>query len=160
MRSLGTPLLAFIFDSAGFGEWFVLLAVVLIVVGPKKLPGAARKLGQFYNRFRRAAEGFKRQIMDMDAEIDRIAADTVRAADDAFKVEGDEAKAEPAAEPEAFEPPAEPAAEPVPYPGHEPVPEAPGPTPEPAAAEPAASEPAASEPTPPEPAAPVKEEAT
>ena len=155
MRSLDTPLLAFIFDSAGFGEWFVLLAVVLIVVGPKKLPGAARKLGQFYNRFRRAAEGFKRQIMDMDAEIDRIAADTVRAADDAFKVEGDEAKAEPAAEPEAFEPPAEPAAEPVPYPGHEPVPEAPGPTPEPAAAEPAASEP-----TPPEPAAPVKEEAT
>ena len=155
MRSLDTPLLAFIFDSAGFGEWFVLLAVVLIVVGPKKLPGAARKLGQFYNRFRRAAEGFKRQIMDMDAEIDRIAADTVRAADDAFKVEGDEAKAEPAAEPEAFEPPAEPVAEPVPYPGHEPVPEAPGPTPEPAA-----SEPAASEPTPPEPAAPVKEEAT
>ena len=155
MRSLDTPLLAFIFDSAGFGEWFVLLAVVLIVVGPKKLPGAARKLGQFYNRFRRAAEGFKRQIMDMDAEIDRIAADTVRAADDAFKVEGDEAKTEPAAEPEAFEPPAEPAAEPVPYPGHEPVPEAPGPTPEPAAAEPAASEP-----TPPEPAAPVKEEAT
>ena len=155
MRSLDTPLLAFIFDSAGFGEWFVLLAVVLIVVGPKKLPGAARKLGQFYNRFRRAAEGFKRQIMDMDAEIDRIAADTVRAADDAFKVEGDEAKAEPAAEPEAFEPPAEPAAEPVPYPGHEPDPEAPGPTPEPAAAEPAASEP-----TPPEPAAPVKEEAT
>lgn len=155
MRSLDTPLLAFIFDSAGFGEWFVLLAVVLIVVGPKKLPGAARKLGQFYNRFRRAAEGFKRQIMDMDAEIDRIAADTVRAADDAFKVEGDEAKAEPAAEPEAFEPPAEPAAEPVPYPGHEPVPEASGPTPEPAAAEPAASEP-----TPPEPAAPVKEEAT
>ena len=155
MRSLDTPLLAFIFDSAGFGEWFVLLAVVLIVVGPKKLPGAARKLGQFYNRFRRAAEGFKRQIMDMDAEIDRIAADTVRAADDAFKVEGDEAKAEPAAEPEAFEPPAEPAAEPVPYPGHEPVPEASGPTPEPAAAEPAASEP-----TPPEPAAPVKEETT
>ena len=153
MRSLGTPLLAFIFDSAGFGEWFVLLAVVLIVVGPKKLPGAARKLGQFYNRFRRAAEGFKRQIMDMDAEIDRIAADTVRAADDAFKVEGDEAKTEPAAEPEAFEPPAEPAAEPVPYPGHEPVPEAPGPTPEPAAAEPAASGPAV-------PAAPVKEEAT
>lgn len=140
MRSLDTPLLAFIFDSAGFGEWFVLLAVVLIVVGPKKLPGAARKLGQFYNRFRRAAEGFKRQIMDMDAEIDRIAADTMRAADDAFKVEGDEAKAEPAAEPEV---------EPVPYPGHEPVPE----TSEPAASEPAASGPA-------EPAAPVKEEST
>ncbi len=107
-------MLAFIIDGAGFGEWFVLLAVVLIVVGPKKLPGAARKLGQFYNRFRRAAEGFKRQIMDMDAEIDRIAAETVRAADDAFKVEGEETKAEPAPE-----------AEPFPYPGYEPTPEAP-----------------------------------
>ena len=115
-------MLAFIIDGAGFGEWFVLLAVVLIVVGPKKLPGAARKLGQFYNRFRRAAEGFKRQIMDMDAEINRIAEETARTADDAFKVEGEEAKAEPTPE-----------AEPFPYPGYEP-------TPEPPAAEAAAPE--------------------
>ena len=107
-------MLAFIIDGAGFGEWFVLLAVVLIVVGPKKLPGAARKLGQFYNRFRRAAEGFKRQIMDMDAEINRIAEETARTADDAFKVEGEEAKAEPTPEAELF-----------PYPGYEPTPEAP-----------------------------------
>jgi len=36
-------LLAFLFDSAGFGEWFVLLAVVLVVVGPKNLPSTARR---------------------------------------------------------------------------------------------------------------------
>ena len=62
---------AFLFESAGFGEWFVLLAVVLIVVGPKNLPSTARKIGQYYSKFRRAAESFKRQIMDMDTEFDR-----------------------------------------------------------------------------------------
>lgn len=65
--------LAFIFDSVGFGEWFVLLAVVLIVVGPKRLPETARKLGQYYAKFRRAAEGFKRQLLDMDTEFTRAA---------------------------------------------------------------------------------------
>ena len=65
--------LAFIFDSVGFGEWFVLLAVVLIVVGPKRLPETARKLGQYYAKFRRAAESFKRQLLDMDTEFTRAA---------------------------------------------------------------------------------------
>ena len=61
---------AVIFDSVGFGEWFVLLAVVLVVVGPKNLPSTARKIGHYYSKFRRAAESFKRQIMDMDTEFD------------------------------------------------------------------------------------------
>ena len=63
-------LLAIIFESVGFGEWFILLAVVLIVVGPKNLPSTARKIGQYYAKFRRAAE-------------------------DAFQVEGDESTAKP-----------------------------------------------------------------
>ena len=66
-------MLAVVFDSIGFGEWFVLLAVVLIVVGPQRLPSAARTLGQYYSKFRRAAENFKRQLMDMDTEFDRAA---------------------------------------------------------------------------------------
>ena len=39
--------LAVIFDSVGVGEWFVLLAVVLIVVGPKNLPSTIRKFGNY-----------------------------------------------------------------------------------------------------------------
>ena len=61
--------LAIIFESVGAGEWLVLLAVVLIVVGPKKLPATARKFGQHYAKFRRAAESFKRQLLEMDTEI-------------------------------------------------------------------------------------------
>ena len=60
---------AFIFDSVGGTEWFVLLGVVLIVVGPKNLPAAARKLGQVMANLRRAADEFKRQLMSMDQEV-------------------------------------------------------------------------------------------
>ena len=56
--------LAIIFDSAGAGEWLVLLAVLLVVMGPQRLPSTARKIG-------RAAESFKRQLMDMDLEMER-----------------------------------------------------------------------------------------
>ena len=90
---------AFIFESAGFGEWFVLLAVVLIVVGPKRLPETARKFGQYYAKFRRAAEGFKRQLMDMDTEITRVVDSAEREAQDSFRIEGDEATAKPAEPP-------------------------------------------------------------
>ena len=62
---------ALIFDSVGAGEWVVLLAVLLVVMGPKRLPSALRTFGQYYAKFRRAAESFKRQIMDMDRELQR-----------------------------------------------------------------------------------------
>ena len=57
---------AFIFGSAGAGEWIVLFIVILIVVGPKRLPDVARKLGRMMEMFRRAADEFKRQILTMD----------------------------------------------------------------------------------------------
>ncbi|MBO7207598.1 MAG: twin-arginine translocase TatA/TatE family subunit, partial [Kiritimatiellae bacterium] len=62
---------AFILDSVGAGEWFVLLAVLLVVMGPKRLPATARTIGSYYSKFRRAAETFKRQLMDMDWEMER-----------------------------------------------------------------------------------------
>ena len=40
---------------------------------PKRLPETARKLGQYYAKFRRAAENFKRQLLDMDTEFTRAA---------------------------------------------------------------------------------------
>lgn len=98
--------LALLLDSAGFGEWFVLLAVVLIVVGPRKLPSAARKLGSYYSKFRRAAEGFKRQLLDMETEITRTVDSVENEVDEAFKVDGDEASAAPAASGDGSDAPA------------------------------------------------------
>lgn len=62
---------ALIFDSVGAGEWVVLLAVLLIVMGPKRLPSTLRTFGSYYAKFRRAAESFKRQLLEMDNEIQR-----------------------------------------------------------------------------------------
>lgn len=64
---------AFVFDSVSGGEWLVLLAVVLVVIGPKNLPAAARRMGQIMSQLRRAADEFKRQIMTMDEEMKRTA---------------------------------------------------------------------------------------
>ena len=79
---------AFLFDSVGAGEWLVLLAVLLVVIGPKNLPSTARKIGAYYSKFRRAAESFKRQLMDMDLEMER----ELRKAEEEAKsmVEGEE----------------------------------------------------------------------
>lgn len=87
--------LAFIFGDVGIGEWFVLLAVVLIVVGPKRLPETARKIGRMSARLHRMAEEFRRQLMAVDAEADRAAARADAEFEAAFRSEGDEAKAVP-----------------------------------------------------------------
>ena len=87
--------LAIVFDSVGAGEWLVLLAVLLVVIGPKNLPSTARKIGAYYSKFRRAAEGFKRQLMDMDLEMEREfrkaeeEAKSMVEGEDSVKVEGE-----------------------------------------------------------------------
>ena len=80
--------LAIIFDSVGAGEWLVLLAVLLVVIGPQRLPATARKIGSYYSKFRRAAESFKRQLMDMDLEMER----ELQKAEQEFKVTEQEMK--------------------------------------------------------------------
>ena len=66
---------AFFLESVGGGEWLVLLAVILVVVGPKNLPSAARKIGQVMSQLRRAADEFKRQLMSMDQEVQKTVED-------------------------------------------------------------------------------------
>jgi TatA/E family protein of Tat protein translocase len=62
------PSVAFLTGSVGTGEWIVLFVVILIVVGPKRLPEIARKIGRTMEMFRRAADEFKDQLMTMDQE--------------------------------------------------------------------------------------------
>ena len=78
--------LAILFDSVGAGEWLVLLAVLLVVIGPKNLPSTARKIGSYYSNFRRAADSFKRQIMDMDLEMERELRKAEQEAEEAVKI--------------------------------------------------------------------------
>jgi Sec-independent protein translocase protein TatA len=92
--------LAIIFESVGVGEWFLLLAVVLIVVGPKNLPSTIRKFGNYYSKFRRAAESFKRQLMEMDTEINNVIKDAEKEVESAVSIP--EAEYSPADGAEAY----------------------------------------------------------
>ena len=42
----------------GFGEMILILALALILLGPKRLPGAARSMGRIFYGFKREVGGF------------------------------------------------------------------------------------------------------
>lgn len=46
------------------GEFLILLVVALIVLGPDKLPDAARKVGSLLREARQMSTGFRRELMD------------------------------------------------------------------------------------------------
>ncbi len=54
-----------------FLETLVILLVAVIVLGPKRLPAAARKVGHWMGMARRASDEFKRQLMTMDQAMER-----------------------------------------------------------------------------------------
>jgi TatA/E family protein of Tat protein translocase len=60
--------LALLFDSVGTGEWLLLLVVILIVYGPKRLPEIARKLGGWLSQLHRAADLLREQLTDLETE--------------------------------------------------------------------------------------------
>ena len=43
--------------NIGFGELLVILAIVLLFVGAKRLPGLARSLGEAIREFQRSVKG-------------------------------------------------------------------------------------------------------
>lgn len=50
-------------------EWFVIVMVVLLFFGAKKLPELARGLGQSLGEFKKAKDEFDREIHKSTAEI-------------------------------------------------------------------------------------------
>jgi sec-independent protein translocase protein TatB len=48
--------------NLGGGEILVILLIALIVLGPQKLPEAARKVGQFTGELRRMSSGFQDEL--------------------------------------------------------------------------------------------------
>lgn len=54
-----------------FLETLVILLVAMVVLGPKRLPQAARKIGKITGAIRRAGEEFHRQLLMMDEKIEQ-----------------------------------------------------------------------------------------
>ena len=52
----------FAFGMPGFQEWILILLIVLVLFGAKRLPELARSLGQSMNEFRKAKDEFEREI--------------------------------------------------------------------------------------------------
>jgi sec-independent protein translocase protein TatB len=50
--------------NIGGGEVLVILLIALIVLGPDKLPNAARQAGKYLGDFRRMSSGFQRELKD------------------------------------------------------------------------------------------------
>jgi Tat protein translocase TatB subunit len=56
--------------NVGGGEIIVILLLALIVLGPDKLPSAARQAGKYLSEFRRISDGFQRELRDaMDIDL-------------------------------------------------------------------------------------------
>jgi TatA/E family protein of Tat protein translocase len=50
------------FGQIGMSELLVILVIVLLVFGPKKLPELARGIGKAMNEFKRAADDVKQEL--------------------------------------------------------------------------------------------------
>lgn len=50
--------------NLGTGEVLVILVVALVVLGPDKLPAAARQAGRWLGELRRVSSGFQAELRD------------------------------------------------------------------------------------------------
>jgi sec-independent protein translocase protein TatB len=69
--------------NVGGMELVVIALVALIVLGPDKLPGAMRQLGNAMGELRRISRGFQTDLRQAMAEAERDAEQQRRAAEDA-----------------------------------------------------------------------------
>ena len=53
----------------GFTELLVILIVALVVIGPKKLPEAAKTIGRGYREFQRALTGIREEVNTIDSSV-------------------------------------------------------------------------------------------
>jgi len=110
--------------NIGGAEFLVILLVALLVLGPNKLPQAARQVGHFLGEFRRVADGFQQELksaMDVDAPAKPTTKPTTKpkspggptdrtAVIDADSTEGAGDKSDDAATSDALDEPAPPGA--------------------------------------------------
>ncbi len=58
-------------------SWLIVALVAIIVVGPKNLPKTMRSIARMMGKLQRASNEFKRQLMSLDQEVERVADDVV-----------------------------------------------------------------------------------
>jgi Tat protein translocase TatB subunit len=86
----------------GMPELLLILALALIVLGPKKLPELARALGKGMAELRRATEDLKDEFRRVESEIENSSSEVTRK-DDPYLSETQLESTQPAAAPESNE---------------------------------------------------------
>lgn len=69
---------AFISGMPGGGEIIVLFLVILVLFGPRKLPGIARMIGKTLDQLRNASQDFKDEIMKIEDDVKEDIRSTAR----------------------------------------------------------------------------------
>ncbi len=93
------PQIGFFSGAPGPGELILIFLVVLLLFGPRKLPGFARTLGNLMRQLRRASNDFRDQLLSVEedmnegirAVIDEHAEADDQAEDDVYSTEVDDA---------------------------------------------------------------------
>jgi sec-independent protein translocase protein TatA len=79
-----------VFQSIGPTELIIVLVIVLVIFGPKRLPGLGRSLGSGMREFRDSVTGRSDRDLDEDDDDSRKQANAALGrADDASPVEGE-----------------------------------------------------------------------
>jgi sec-independent protein translocase protein TatA len=79
-----------VFNSIGPTELIIVLVIVLVIFGPKRLPGLGRSLGSGMKEFRDSVTGKSRRDDDDDDDDDGAPSDTRRQANAALGRPDDE----------------------------------------------------------------------
>jgi len=64
--------------NVGAGEVLVILLIALIVLGPDKLPDAARKVGNVMGELRRMSQGFQNEMRSAFDDVSRPPLESVK----------------------------------------------------------------------------------
>jgi Tat protein translocase TatB subunit len=64
--------------NVGGGEFLVIAVLALIVLGPQRLPDAARRVGQFLNELKTMSAGFQRELESALEDVDPAAKAAVK----------------------------------------------------------------------------------
>jgi sec-independent protein translocase protein TatA len=78
-----------VFQSIGPTELIIVLVIVLVIFGPKRLPGLGRSLGSGMKEFRDSVTGKSDRDLDEDDDDRKQANAALGRADDASPVDGE-----------------------------------------------------------------------
>lgn len=87
----------------GMPELVLILAVALIILGPKRLPEIARALGKGLNEFRRATDDLKDEFHQIEREIDETSAQATNIEDPSLAKKTETPPANPASATQTIE---------------------------------------------------------